>query len=66
MNDEFDNEFWMEFLDKKIMCCGLCGNHGIIDTTNLNIKTPAGYKVGVRTYCICPNGRAMKKAGWKL
>jgi hypothetical protein len=44
--------------------CGLCGNNGFIDTRGL--KTPAGYDAGGVYWCICPNGRAMKKAGAKL
>lgn len=56
------SDLWLEFLDENTKAhCGLCGNIGVIDTKVQNIKTPAGLKVGVRTYCICPNGRAMKK-----
>jgi hypothetical protein len=40
--------------------CGLCGNTGIVDTRG-RAKTPAGFDVGVLRYCICPNGRALKK-----
>lgn len=47
----------------KISICGLCGNSGIIDTKD-KAKTPNGIgakPVGVEAYCICPNGRAIKK-----
>lgn len=55
-------DLWLEFLDETTKAhCGLCGNSGVIDTRNQNIKTAAGLKVGVKQYCICPNGRAMKK-----
>ena len=55
--------------------CVLCGNTGIVDTRQ-SAKTPPyavictkgrvtdagpdGKLVGVRTYCICPNGRALR------
>ena len=39
--------------------CGLCAQSGVIDTTG--IRTPAGYEVGGRFYCICPNGRTLKR-----
>jgi len=40
--------------------CGLCGNHGIVDTVG-KVFTPAGHECGVKTFCICPNGRVMKR-----
>lgn len=65
-------EFWDEnytvqameknrILDKviEITFCGLCGNTGIIDTTQSAI-TPNGTSVGKKFYCLCPNGRALK------
>ena len=56
-------DLWLEFLDEATKShCGLCGNSGIIDTYKADIKTAAGLRVGVRAYCICPNGRIMKKA----
>jgi hypothetical protein len=55
-------ELWLEFLDEKhVGHCGLCGNSGVVNTHTANVKTPTGLKVGVKTYCICPNDRAMKK-----
>lgn len=45
--------------------CGLCGNWGVIDTRG-KVFTPAGVEVGVRAFCICPNGRALKKQGANL
>jgi hypothetical protein len=40
--------------------CSLCGNNGVIDTTG--ITTPAGVRVGKKSYCICPNGLAWRDA----
>ncbi len=58
------NDLWMEFLGGTVPMpgchCGLCGNHGIVDTVG-KVSTPAGHPCGVRTFCICPNGRVMKK-----
>ncbi len=56
-------DMWWEFLSDNQMC-GLCGQYGIIDTTG--IKTPAGVECGVRRFCICPNGRAMKNKKMSL
>lgn len=42
------------------MHCTLCANSGWIDTRG--IKTGAGVEVGCRQYCLCPNGRAMRRA----
>ncbi len=55
-------DIWWEFLndDGGIAHCGLCGNHGIIDTKKSNVCTPGGIPVGIRAYCVCPNGRAAK------
>ena len=51
------SSLWMEFLNDGH--CGMCGNTGIINT--IGIATPAGYSCGVKAYCICPNGRCLKK-----
>lgn len=60
------NDIWTEFLHTTkdttkdpIKHCGLCGNRGIIDTKK-SARTSAGWPVGIRAFCICPNGRAMK------
>lgn len=50
-------EHWEEFIVKGM--CSLCGNKGIIDSRG--IRTPAGFECGGLHYCICPNGRALKK-----
>jgi hypothetical protein len=57
------SDFWhREFVvfGGDYRACGLCGNHGVIDTRG--VKTPAGMDAGGLFYCICPNGRALKKA----
>lgn len=58
---------WEEFVVKavneelgfEIPLCGLCGNSGILDTTT-SAKW-SNKSVGIKAYCICPNGRARKK-----
>lgn len=62
-----DSDLWEEFvvnvlhpeLKIEVPICGLCGNLGIIDTTKTAFIF--GISVGVKTYCICPNGRCMKE-----
>lgn len=40
--------------------CGLCGNCGVLRSSG--IRTPGGEALEpIKTYCICPNGRAMKR-----
>lgn len=51
------DELWTEFTVDNL--CGLCGNWGVNDTRGK--KTPAGYECGAIFYCICPNGRALKR-----
>jgi len=41
--------------------CGLCGNSGVIDTRG-KVFTAAGVECGVKAYCICPNGRSLRRA----
>ncbi len=50
---------WLDEFSDTGHCC-LCGNHGIIDTRG-KVFTPAGHECGDRVWCICPNGRIMKK-----
>ena len=51
-------QIWLaEFLNKSV--CALCGNSGYVDTRGkINV---AGTDFGIKTYCICPNGRSIKK-----
>lgn len=49
--------YWLEnYCDDH---CTLCGNRGVIDSRG--VKTPAGKEVGRLNYCICPNGRSLRK-----
>ncbi len=54
---EGENKFWFEFVSLGL--CGLCGQHGVIDTRD-KMFSPAGVECGVLAYCICPNGRTLK------
>lgn len=53
------SELWLEFLTPEKLC-GLCANHGIVNTVG-KITSPAGCVTGVEAWCICPNGRILKK-----
>ena len=44
----------------EVSLCGLCANSGVIDTRK-SAKWN-GKEVGLIGYCICANGRAMKKS----
>lgn len=57
--EEFTVKVLREDLGFEIPLCGLCANSGIIDTTLTAIWN--GKKVGVRGYCLCLNGRALKR-----
>jgi hypothetical protein len=54
LTDLWYNEYVVKYM------CGLCGNHGFIDTRN-KVKSSAGIECGGVFYCICPNGRVLKK-----
>ena len=57
-----NNDTWLEFLGPAATpsCCGLCGNSGVVDTRG-KVVSPRGEDCGVRAFCICPNGRAIKQ-----
>lgn len=55
-------DLWMDEFNGPHHLCGLCGNYGVIDTLG-QVQSPAGVECGIRAFCICPNGRAMKLAG---
>ncbi len=57
------SEFWLDNYCTIEGCC-LCGNSGRIDCTN--VSTPLGKKPFSKYYCVCPNGRAIKKANEKI
>jgi hypothetical protein len=53
------NELWEEYLVEGY--CGLCGNYG--EFGPIVSYTAAGKKLELGVvFCVCPNGRAMKKA----
>lgn len=53
-----------EYLSHNHHCC-LCGNSGKIDTRG-KVHTSAGVECGKLVWCICPNGRIMKRRGASL
>lgn len=58
-------DLWMEFVHPDTNLCGLCANHGVIDTRG-KVYSTVGVEAGVLRFCICPNGLAMKAKGWRL
>ena len=57
-------DFWLAEFAPRNHCC-LCGNHGVIDTRG-KVFTHAGFECGAVVFCICPNGRALKRGGAEL
>ncbi len=57
--EEFIVEVFRPDIGFNIPLCGLCANTGILDTTTT--AKWQGKCIGVKTHCICPNGRVMKK-----
>ena len=63
--DEFDVKVRLAHLPEfEISICGLCGNHGKITITVP--APPCGFAPGfvppkLDHFCVCPNGRTMKK-----
>jgi hypothetical protein len=54
-------KLWLdEFVDERTGLCSLCGNKGLIDTTGRAVS-PAGVSSGRINFCLCPNGRGLKK-----
>jgi len=56
--EEFTVEVYNPHIGHKIPICGLCGNSGVIDTTT-TARCFDKY-VGIKSFCICPNGRKLK------
>jgi hypothetical protein len=52
-------DLWAAEFSRRGHCC-LCGNSGIVDTRG-KVFTAAGTECGDKVWCICPNGRAMKR-----
>lgn len=53
------SRLWLDEFVQNGACC-ICGNSGVIDTRNV-MFTPAGKHCGAEAFCICPNGRNMKR-----
>lgn len=52
-------DYWAEHYVNKGLCA-LCGNSGFVDTQATAVSA-AGVRCGVRTFCICPNGRTLRR-----
>lgn len=64
-NEEVITRLWLDEYTVNNHCA-LCANSGIINTLRVPMHTAAGLKIGIRTFCICPNGRAMKEGDCDL
>lgn len=62
--EEFIVEVTSPLTGNRFKCCGLCGNTGWLHKSGLT--TPGGCDVPTSEgFCICPNGRSMKRKGDK-
>ena len=61
--EEWLSDYWLEHYCSDVACT-LCGNSGVVDTTG--VKTAAGFLVGRRNWCICPNGVLRREANGPL
>jgi len=53
-------ELWLEEFTEEYLC-SLCANRGMIPARHLT--SPAGYVIRPQAqFCICPNGRELKKS----
>ena len=53
--------WWEEFSPKGKIGCIICGGSGKIDTRG-KVLNGKGEDAGGEAWCICPNGRAFKRA----
>lgn len=53
------DDYWITNFVGAEAACSLCGNRGVIDTRG--VRTYAGVEVGRLNWCLCPNGRVMRK-----
>lgn len=60
-------DYWLEHYvaDPPLALCSLCGNTGIIDTTETAIS-PVGARPGRKNWCICPNGQALRSGVFEV
>lgn len=71
MSSTYNNmkDLWLEFTvyvnlghgRTNIPMCGLCGNTGEVNTRDRAIAPNGTTDCGVKAFCICPNGRCLKK-----
>lgn len=54
------SDLWVNEFCTEAGFCSLCGNSGTIDTRG-KVFTPSGIECGSKNWCICPNGRILKK-----
>lgn len=54
------HDLWFDYLDESGLC-GLCANSGMIDTRGKLTSSRGMPLKGIHEWCICPNGRALKK-----
>ena len=58
-------DFWSENFMGSDGLCGLCANHGVIDTQGRLYAPNGQYAAGGRFFCVCPNGQSLKRDGAK-
>jgi len=64
INDSID-EYWnIHYVHPQLKSCVLCGNTGIIDTTDTAIPPQGSPSIGGKHFCVCPNGQQLRKAGY--
>ena len=57
--NEHVSNYWLKYYIGSSSLCTLCGNTGIIDTSETAIS-PKGIKSGCINFCICPNGQSLR------
>lgn len=64
INDSVD-EYWQEhYVHPQVKFCVLCGNTGVIDTTETAIPPNGSPSIGGKHFCVCPNGQHLRKLGY--
>ena len=59
VTDDLSNYWYEHYCNREVGSCSLCGGSGVLDTRGT--ATHAGVEVGRVNYCICPNGREMRR-----
>ena len=55
------DKMWLDYyLNQEVGLCSLCGNSGVVDTRKTAVSQ-AGVSAGRLNWCICPNGRTLRK-----